>query len=107
MDLDAARTGTIQVPDLPVDNQPLPVHPVRPLDQPLSLSRDQLPKCKAAENHLLNRLKIVEEETEDEDSIDMEDFYEDFYEAEKVLDCEENGPGSLSGVSDVNSMSAI
>lgn len=108
MDSDAARTGTIQVPDLPVDNQPLPVHPARPLDQPLSLSRDQLPKRKAAENHLLNQLKIVEEETEDEDSIDMEeDFYEDFYEAEEVLDREEDGPGPLSGVSDVNSMSAI
>ena len=46
MDLDAARTGTIQVPDLPVDNQPLPVHPTHPLDQPLSLSQDQLPKRK-------------------------------------------------------------
>ena len=107
MDSDAARTGTIQVPDLPVDNQPLPVHPTRPLDQPLSLSQDQLPKRKATENHLLNRLKIVEEEeTENEDSIDREkDFYEDFYEAEEVLDHEEDGPDPLSGISDVNSMS--
>jgi len=108
MDSDAAHTGIIQVPDLLVDNQPLPVHPMRPLDQPLSLSQDQLPKRKAAENYLLNRLKIVEEETENEDSIDMEeDFYEDFYKAEDMLDHEENGPGPLSGVSDVNSMSAI
>ena len=106
MDSDAARTSTIRVPDRLVDNQPLPVHPTRPLDQPLS--RDQLPKCKATENHLLNRLKIVEEETENENSIDMEeDFYNDFYEAEEVPDREEDGPGPLSSVSDDNSMSAI
>ena len=36
-----------------------------------------------------------------------EDFYKDFYEAEEVLDHEEDRPGPLSGVSDVNSMSAI
>jgi len=108
MDLDAAHTGTIQVPDLLVNNQPLPVHSMHPLDQPLSLSWDQLPKCKATENHLLNQLKIVEEETENEDSIDMEkDFYKDFYKAEDVLDHEEDGPGPSSGVSNVNSMSVI
>ena len=109
MDSDAAHTGTIQVPDLPVDNQSLPVHPIHLLDQSLSLSQDQLPKYKAAKNHLLNQLKIVEEEeTENEDSIDMEeDFYKNFKKAKEVLDHEEDGPGPLSSVSDVNLISVI
>jgi hypothetical protein len=74
------------------------------IDQPLPPSRDQLPKRKAAENHLLNRLKIVEEEAED----DVEDE-DDFYELDKVLDSdsEDNGPGSLSGVSNLVPTSAI
>jgi hypothetical protein len=86
-------------------------------NQPLTLSRNRLPKCKAAENHLLNQLKIVEEEEKEEEAEEEEEQEEeqdymiededDFYELEEVLDGVEYGPGPLSSVSDLDPKSAI
>ena len=82
------------------------MHPLV-INQPLPSSRDRLPKRKAAENHLLNRLKIVEEEEEEEEEEEAEDDVEDEDDFYEVLDSEEYGSGPLSGGSNLDPTSVF